>query len=91
MADMTEQRSFWQRIFGRTKVSPLTQRQERVLQYVIGRIDKGVPLQEVLEEEYVRRNCSRTEINQIAGSPDLVEAARKQMEQSLRSGELGNY
>jgi hypothetical protein len=88
MSDTSEGRSFWQRLFGRTKVSPLTQRQERVLRYVIGRIDEGVPLQDALEEGYVRRNCSRMEINQIAGSPDLVEAARKQMEESLGSDEL---
>lgn len=55
---------------------------------MIGRIDEGVPLQDALEEGYVRRNCSRMEINQIAGSPDLVEAARKQMEESLGSDEL---
>jgi hypothetical protein len=88
MTAMPEQRSFWQRIFGRTKVSPPSQRQERVLQYVISRIDKGVPLQEVLKEEYVRRNCSRMEINQIAGSPEVVKAARKQMEESLGSEEF---
>ncbi len=88
MSDASEGRSFWQRIFGRTKVSPLTQRQERVLRYVIGRIDEGVPLQEALQEGYVRRNVSRMEINQIAGSPDLVEAARKQMEASLGSDDL---
>ena len=53
------------------------------MQYVIGRIDKGVPLQEALQDEYVRRNCSQMEINQIAGSPDVVRAAREQMEASL--------
>lgn len=80
---MNEQRDFWQRLFVRSKISPLSQRQERALQYVISRIDKGVPLQEALQDEYVRRNCSHMEINQIAGSPDVVRAAREQMEASL--------
>lgn len=85
---MTENRSFWQRVFGRAKISPLSPRQERALQYVIGRIDQGVPLQDALQEEYVRRNCSRMEINQIAGSPEVVEAARRQMQESLGSQEF---
>lgn len=85
---MTENKSFWQRVFGRAKISPLSPRQERALQYVIGRIDKGVPLQDALQEEYVRRNCSRMEINQIAGSPEVVEAARRQMRESLHSQEV---
>ena len=54
---MNEQRDFWQRLLVRSKISPLSQRQERALQYVISRIDKGVPLQEALQDEYVRRNC----------------------------------
>lgn len=88
MTEIPENRTFWQRMFGRAKISPISPRQERVLRYVIGRIDKGVPLQDVLQEEYVRRNCSRMEINQIAGSPDVVEAARRQMQESLSSQEF---
>ena len=53
---MGDQRSLWQRLFG-GRGSSLSQRQERVLQYVIGRTNEDVPLREVLEEEYVRRNC----------------------------------
>jgi hypothetical protein len=85
---MTEQKSFWQRFFGRRGSSSLSQRQERVLQYIIGRINEGAPLQEVLHEEYVRRNCSRSEVEQIVRSPELIGAAREQLGESFRSDEF---
>jgi hypothetical protein len=86
---MTERRSFWQRLFGgRGTTSSLSQRQEKVLHYIIGRIDEGVPLQEVLKEEYVRRNCSEAEVEQILRSPELIGAAREQLGESFRSEEF---
>ena len=84
---MGEQRSLWQRLFG-GRGSSLSQRQERVLQYVIGRTNEGVALREVLEEEYVRRNCSQAEVGEIIRSPELVEAARAQLGESFRSEEF---
>jgi hypothetical protein len=47
-----------------------------------------VPLREVLEEEYVRRNSSQAEIDEIVRSPELIEAAREQLGESFRSGEF---
>jgi len=85
---MTERRSFWQRFFGGRGTSSLSQRQQKVLQYIIGRIDEGVPLQEVLKEEYVRRNCSEAEVEQILRSPELIGAAREQLGESFRSEEF---
>jgi hypothetical protein len=85
---MTEQRSFWQRFFGRKGTSSLSQRQEKVLQYILGRMNEGAPLQEVLQEEYVRRNCSRSELEQIVRSPELIGAAREQLGESFRSDEF---
>jgi hypothetical protein len=84
---MGERRSFWQRLFGGSG-SSLSQRQEKVLRYVIGRTNEGVPLREVLEEEYVRRNSSQSEIDEIVMSPELIEAAREQLGESFRSGEF---
>jgi len=66
---------------------PLSQRQEKVLQYIIGRTNESVPLQDVLQEEYVRRNCSRSEI-EIVRSPELIGAAREQLGESFRSDEF---
>jgi hypothetical protein len=85
---MTEQRSFWQRFFGRGGTSSLSQRQQKVLQYILGRMNEGAPLQEVLQEEYVRRNCSRSELEQIIRSPELIGAARQQLGESFRSDEF---
>ena len=85
---MSERRSFWQRLFGRTTgTSSLSLRQQKVLQYIIGRIDEDVPLQEVLKEQYVRRHCSRTEVEQIVRSPEFVEAARERLGEAFRESE----
>jgi hypothetical protein len=43
---MAERRSFWQQLFGRTGTSSLSQRQQKVLQYIIGSMDENVPLQQ---------------------------------------------
>ncbi len=85
---MSEQRSFWQRLFGRTGTSSLSQRQHNVLRYIIGRMDENVPLQQILQEEYVRRNCSRAEIEQIISNPEFIEAARERLGESFRSDEF---
>ncbi len=85
---MSEQRSFWQRVFGRRGSSSLNQRQQRVLHYIIARMGEGAPLQEVLREEYVRRNCSQAELERIISSPEFIEAARKNLGESFRSEDL---
>jgi hypothetical protein len=85
---MTDQPSFWQRFFGRRETSSLNQRQEKVLQYIVGRMNEGAPLQEVLQEEYVRRNSSRSELERIVRSPELIGAAREQLGESFRSDEF---
>jgi hypothetical protein len=86
--EMSEQRSFWQRIFGRRGSSSLNQRQERVLNYIIGRMGEDARLQEVLKEEFVRRYCSQAELERIISSPQFIEAARKHFGESFRSEEL---
>ena len=85
---MSERRSLWQRLFGSGGSTSLSQRQQKVLQYIVGRMNEGAPLPEVLEEEYVRRNCSRSEIEQIVSSPELIGAAREQLGESFRSDEF---
>ena len=80
-----EKRSFWDRLFGGTRRSP---REEKVLEYVIHRIEEGANLQEVLQEEYVRRNAGRGEIRRILENPRLVEAAGEQLREDFSSGKL---
>ncbi len=85
---MTERQSLWKRLFGRAGGSRLSARQEKVLQYIIQRINQDAPLQEVLGEEYVRRNTSRAELEEIISSPELIEAARERLGESFRSDEF---
>ena len=63
-------------------------REERVLRYIIHRINEDAPFHEVLEEPYVRRNCSQDEIDEIRSNPELVHACREHLEEAFRSGEL---
>jgi hypothetical protein len=56
--------------------------------YVIARIGEDALLQEVLKEEYVRRNCSQAKLDRIISSPQFIEAARKNLGESFRSEDL---
>jgi hypothetical protein len=78
-------RSFWDRLLGRSHHSP---REEKVVEYIIHRLGEGASLQEIVGEEYVRRNASPAEIDEICSRPELVHAAREHMEQDFRSGEI---
>ena len=62
--------------------------EEKVLHYIIHRIGEDANLHEVLQEPYVRRNCSQAEIEEIMSSADLVHACREHLEQTFSSGEL---
>ncbi len=82
---MTEKkRSFWDRLFGTRR----SYREEKVLRYIISRIEEGANLREVLQEEYIRRNATPNEIRSILENPQLVEAAGEQMRKDFSSGEL---
>ena len=84
---MTRQYSLWGRFFfdgdpGRTE------REEKVLRYIIHRVDEDAVLHEVLREPYVRRNCSQVEVDEILANPELIHACREHLEEAFRSGEL---
>jgi hypothetical protein len=64
------------------------ERKEKVFRYVLHRITEDANLQEVLQEHYVRRNCSQDEIDEIHNNPELIYAAKEHLEQTFRSGEL---
>ena len=78
-------RSFWDRLLGRAYYSP---REEKVMEYIIHRLGEGASLQDILEEEYVRRNATPAEVEEICARPELVQAAREHMEQDFSSGEI---
>ena len=85
MSEESKQRSFWDRLFTFDHHSA---REERVIEYIIHRLGEGVGLQEILDEEYVRRNASPAEVDEICSNPRLVEAARERMEKDFGSEEL---
>lgn len=80
-----EKKSFWARLFSSSRHSA---REERALEYIVHRMNEGVPMNEAVEEEYVRRNLSRSQREDIKSDPRLVEAARERMQKAFESGEL---
>jgi hypothetical protein len=85
---MSERPSFWQRLFGGARSSSLSPRQQKVSDYIISRMENEVPLQQVLREDYVRRNCSQSEVEQIVSSPEFIETARVRLGESFGSEEF---
>src|SRR5215211_8302273 len=80
-----EGRSFWDRVFN-TRTS--NERERKVIEYIIHRIGDGAHLRDVLGEEYVRRNASPVEIEQILENPKLIETAHERMREDFSSGRL---
>ena len=80
-----EERSFWDKVFN-TRTS--NERERKVIEYIIHRISDGAHLRDVLGDEYVRRNASSEEIEDILDNPRLVEAARESMKEDFTSGDL---
>jgi hypothetical protein len=85
---MSERPSFWQRLFGRAGSSSLSARQQKVSDYILARMEDEVPFRQALTEDYVRRNSSPAEIEQIVSSPEFIEAARERLGESFRSEEF---
>ena len=80
-----KQKGFFERLFSGVHDS---EREKKVLEYIIHRIGDGAHLRDVMKEEYVRRNASPDEVEQILENPKLVEAAHEQMRNDFASGEL---
>jgi hypothetical protein len=83
MSERGESKGFWDRIFGGSYQS---QREERVLNYIVHRIEDGANLDEVLNEQYVRRNASPDEVREILNNPRLVQAAHLGLRRDFASG-----
>jgi hypothetical protein len=82
---MSDRSSFWQRLFGRAGSSSLSARLQKVSDYILARMENEVPLKEVLREDYVRRNCSRAEVERIVSTPEFIESARERLGGSFGS------
>jgi hypothetical protein len=76
---------FW-KILLSGRASP--EREQKVLEYVCHRVGEGAHLRDVMQEEYVRRNASSNEIQDILDNPKLVETAHEKMCDDFSSGHL---
>lgn len=75
-----ERESFWDRIFS---IHTYSDREEKVLEYIIHRLGEGASLEDIVKESYVRRNASPEEVEDILDHPRLVEAIREKMEEDF--------
>lgn len=76
-----EEGSFWDTLFDDRYSSG---RQQKVLDYIVHRVGDGARLRDVTEEEYVRRQASPAEVEDILQNPRLVETARLEMQREFR-------
>jgi hypothetical protein len=83
---MAKARSLWGQLFLSSPAH--VEHEEKVLHYIIHRIDQDADLHEVLQEPYVRRNCTQAGIEEIVSSADLVHACREHLERTFHSREL---
>ena len=81
----SEKRSFWDRLFNTDRSS---QREARVLEYIMHRVGEGAHLGDIVNEEYIKRNASREEVEEICARTELVQTAREHLQQDFGSGEL---
>lgn len=78
-----EGRPLWKKIFGNPGGQ---EREEKVLAYIANRLQNGASLREALGEDYVRRNLSRAEVDEVIKDPELLRAVRGHMESTFGSG-----
>ncbi len=88
---MTQQkRSLWDRVWMRMfgDGSRRSVRMEKVISYVAHRLDDGARLDEAIQDEYVRRQVSPDELQQILDDRRIIEAARRRMHRELGFEEM---
>ena len=75
-------------MFGREH-GPRAEREEKVLRYIVHRLnEEDAHLRDVLQETYVRRNCTQEMVDEIVRNPELVHSCREHLERVFDSGEL---
>ena len=78
-----EGQPLWKKIFG----NPGGQEQEdKALAYIARRLQDGAGLEEAVREDYVRRNLSQDEVDEVLVDPDLLRTVRERMESDIESG-----
>jgi hypothetical protein len=82
-----EGQALWKKVFG----NPGGQdRQEKVLAYVANRLRNGASLEEAVGDDYVQRNLSPADANEVVSDPELVRSVRERMESTFEAGVLGS-
>jgi hypothetical protein len=81
------QQPFWEQLMFGREHGPRAEREEKVLRYIVHRLDEEAHLRDVLQETYVRRNCTQEMIDEIIRNPELVHACREHLERVFGSGE----
>jgi hypothetical protein len=85
---VTAQQPFWERLMFGREHGPRAEREDKVLRYIVHRLDEEASLRDVLQETYVRRNCTQEMVDEIIRNPELVHACREHLERVFGSGEL---
>ena len=80
-----EEQPLWKGIFGNPGGQ---EREEKVLAYVAHRLEDGASLEEAVGEDYVRRNLSPAEVDEVTNDPELLRSVRERMESTFSSGRL---
>jgi hypothetical protein len=65
-----------------------TEREKKVLEYICHRVGDGAHFRKVVQEEYVRRNASPEEVQDLLDNPRLIETAHEKMRADFSSGHL---
>ena len=82
---MSEQdRSFFDKLVSSAGYSE----EDKVREYISHRIRNGANLREVLQEEYVLRNTTQNERDEIIRGPRIVQQSREGLHQYFESEEL---
>jgi hypothetical protein len=79
-----QDKSFFDRLFSSDGYSE----EDKVREYISHRIRNGANLREVLQEEYVLRNTTQTEREEIIRDPRVVRQSREGLNQYFESEEL---
>ena len=65
-----------------------TEREKKVLEYILHRVGDGAHFREVVQEEYVRRSASPEEVQDLLDNPRLIEVAHEKMRADFSSSHL---
>ena len=79
-----QDKSFFDRLLSSDSYSE----EDKVREYISHRIRNGANLREVLQEEYVLRNTTQTEREEIIRDPRVVRQSREGLNQYFESEEL---